>query len=283
MAASSAQETASPSSTQDPWILLASPFSRSDLEWRADGKVTSAGTVRMVPFVSAQTVAKRLDSVEKGWHLHTEALPIAGTAFTCRASLSILGTTRDGIGQGTDFKGAASDAFKRAAERFGVASYLYGTGNVYVKVKDPTAKYPQPAQDPYDVWQAQLNGTLTQRFPVSVQRANTAAAPAQPLPASFTASDDGLLDPEPVTTANMGKQHPDDAKCPTCSGPLWDNRIGKRNPKSPDFKCKDKSCEGVIWAPRNGATDPYLPTGSPRAVEAPADIVAALDLEEIPF
>lgn len=38
--------------------------------------------------------------------------------------------------------------------------------------------------------------------------------------------------------------------CPKCQGPMWDNREGKRNPKAPDFKCKDRSCDGVIWPPR---------------------------------
>lgn len=40
--------------------------------------------------------------------------------------------------------------------------------------------------------------------------------------------------------------------CPVCSGPCWDNRATKRNPKQPDFKCKDKGCSGVIWPPRTG-------------------------------
>lgn len=42
-----------------------------------------------------------------------------------------------------------------------------------------------------------------------------------------------------------------DPSCPTCSGGMWDNRpkkqSGDMNPKAPDFKCKDKSCQGVIW------------------------------------
>lgn len=42
-----------------------------------------------------------------------------------------------------------------------------------------------------------------------------------------------------------------DPSCPTCSGSMWDNRpkkqSGDMNPKAPDFKCKDKSCQGVIW------------------------------------
>jgi hypothetical protein len=36
--------------------------------------------------------------------------------------------------------------------------------------------------------------------------------------------------------------------CPKCGGPMWDNRIGKTNPKSPDLKCKDKAgCDEAIW------------------------------------
>src|SRR5919199_1421309 len=38
--------------------------------------------------------------------------------------------------------------------------------------------------------------------------------------------------------------------CPKCQGPMWDNRESKRNPKAPDFKCKDRNCDGVIWPPR---------------------------------
>jgi hypothetical protein len=44
----------------------------------------------------------------------------------------------------------------------------------------------------------------------------------------------------------------DEPICPKCKGQLWDNRTNKKNPKAPDFKCKDKSCDGVIWPPKNG-------------------------------
>lgn len=36
-------------------------------------------------------------------------------------------------------------------------------------------------------------------------------------------------------------------KCPECGGAMWDNREDKRNPKSPDYKCKDKSCGHAVW------------------------------------
>ena len=41
-------------------------------------------------------------------------------------------------------------------------------------------------------------------------------------------------------------------QCPKCSGALWDNRLTKKNPKQPDFKCRNRACDGVVWPPRNG-------------------------------
>ncbi|MDB4893168.1 MAG: superfamily protein [Gemmatimonadetes bacterium] len=50
-----------------------------------------------------------------------------------------------------------------------------------------------------------------------------------------------------------------DPSCPICAGPMWDDRLGKKNPSAPDFKCKNKpkvkggpGCEGVIWPPKVG-------------------------------
>ena len=36
--------------------------------------------------------------------------------------------------------------------------------------------------------------------------------------------------------------------CPKCSGPMWSNIEGKRNPKAPDYACKDKQgCGAGVW------------------------------------
>lgn len=80
----------------------------------------------------------------------------------------------------------------------------------------------------------------------------------------------------PVAPAN-GAGHPAPAPadaapastpaCPKCGGPVWDNRVGKKNPAAPDFKCKDKACDGAIWPPKangngNGAKAPLAANGS---------------------
>jgi hypothetical protein len=46
--------------------------------------------------------------------------------------------------------------------------------------------------------------------------------------------------------------------CPACGGEMWDNRKGKKNPKGPDFRCKDKECldeKGFVtssWVEKEG-------------------------------
>ena len=64
----------------------------------------------------------------------------------------------------------------------------------------------------------------------------------------------------------------DDPACPVCGGKMWDDRTSKRNPRAPDFKCRNRprfkggpGCEGVIWPPRDGERRPAAegPRGSP--------------------
>src|SRR5436190_2679659 len=62
--------------------------------------------------------------------------------------------------------------------------------------------------------------------------------------------------------------------CPKCGGAMWDNREGKRNPKAPDYKCKDRSCDGVIWPPRAGTSAAGAGGTQPTAPRAPAGAAA---------
>jgi hypothetical protein len=33
---------------------------------------------------------------------------------------------------------------------------------------------------------------------------------------------------------------------------MWDNRLTKRNPRAPDFRCRNRNCDGVIWPSKPG-------------------------------
>ena len=72
--------------------------------------------------------------------------------------------------------------------------------------------------------------------------------------------------------------------CPKCSGAMWDNRLTKKNPKQPDFKCKDKACDGVIWPPRPGAAQNGHAAAKPaqKGVDIPPLGTMPFDQNDIP-
>jgi hypothetical protein len=49
--------------------------------------------------------------------------------------------------------------------------------------------------------------------------------------------------------------------CPKCGGRMWDNRASKRNPKAPDFKCRDRRCDGVLWPGAHNVARPIVERG----------------------
>lgn len=62
----------------------------------------------------------------------------------------------------------------------------------------------------------------------------------------------------PTTMQTNGAPVTGAPKCPTCGGRMWDNRASKRNPKAPDFKCRDRSCDGALWPGQHNAPVPNI-------------------------
>ena len=79
--------------------------------------------------------------------------------------------------------------------------------------------------------------------------------------------------------------------CPTCGGPAWDNRKQKKNPKAPDFRCKDKNClddEGRVtawWVEKKGNQNTAYAERVAREPESFDKMPAALqdDDDDLPF
>ena len=227
----------------DIWAQLSAPLPAGVISWRQDGRpVQRDGKyfARFVAYIDANTVRERLDTVVPGeWDLTLELLPTLvvdepeESRCSFKARLQILGVIREDVGTGRDYKSAATDAFKRAAVRFGIAHELYAYEQNWVQV-DGDGRYAKPLEDPADAYARRL-ARAAQRAELSLERAE-AAAPA-----------DVEL---PVATGPLASDEP---SCPKCGGRMWDNRLSKRNPKAPDFKCRNRSCDGVIWPPRNAA------------------------------
>ncbi|RTH99007.1 Rad52/22 double-strand break repair protein [Thermus scotoductus] len=96
----------------------------------------------MVAYVDARTVLDRLDEVvgPEGWQDAYEVLADRetdkGRIVEVRCRLTILGTTKEDVGEGDTLKAAFSDALKRAAVKFGVGRYLYRLEKLWVPLKD---------------------------------------------------------------------------------------------------------------------------------------------------
>src|ERR1041385_4194642 len=120
---------------KDIWSSLSAPLPTEAISWRQDGRAIQRDGkffARFVAYVDANTVRERLDSVVRGeGDLTLEWLPTIAAAddadgqYSFKARLQILGVIREDVGTGRDYKSAATDAFKRAAVRFGVAHELY--------------------------------------------------------------------------------------------------------------------------------------------------------------
>src|SRR3954466_5823212 len=141
----------------DIWSALAAPLPAGVISWRQDGRVINRDgryLARFVAYIEANTVRERLDRVVPGeWDLTLELLPPItgddgeGTQCSFKARLQILGVIREDVGPGRDYKQASTDAFKRAAVRFGVGNELYDYEQNWVEM-DGDGKYARPVEDP---------------------------------------------------------------------------------------------------------------------------------------
>ena len=164
-----------PVDRMDIWGKLAAPLPTEAIAWRQDGRAIQRDGkffARFVAYVDANTVRERLDTVVPGeWDLTLDLLPtVSGdeageSQCSFKARLQILGVIREDVGTGRDYKQAATDAFKRAAVRFGIAHELYAYEQNWVEV-DGDAKHARPLEDPADAYarrQARAARTRTVR------------------------------------------------------------------------------------------------------------------------
>ncbi len=126
----------------DIFEQLASPFDPSEVDWRV-GSVTKKDTPNpegmALAYIDARTVMDRLDTVcgPAGWQCK---YVMEGAKTVCEIGIKCGDEwvwKADGAGD-SDVeaeKGALSDAFKRAAVRWGVGRYLYNLKSPWVAIK----------------------------------------------------------------------------------------------------------------------------------------------------
>ena len=118
---------------------LRAPFPPDRISWRVGSVTKDKAKGMALAFIDARDVMERLDDVvgPENWQCH---YPHANGKTVCRLEIRINGEwigKEDGAGD-TDFeaeKGALSDAFKRAAVRWGVGRYLYDVDAPWVALE----------------------------------------------------------------------------------------------------------------------------------------------------
>lgn len=119
---------------------LKKPFPPESVEWRVGSTNSDKSKGMALAYIDARSVQDRLDKVcgVDGWQCR---YPHVGEKTVCEIGLNINGEwiwKADGAGD-TDVekeKGALSDAFKRAAVKWGVGRYLYDLETVWVALEN---------------------------------------------------------------------------------------------------------------------------------------------------
>lgn len=236
------------------WNRLAAPVPKDAIAWRQDGRPTARDGkhfARFVCYIEANTVRERLDGIVPGeWDLTLELLPHVpdgngvedGASCSFKARLQILGVIREDVGTGKDYKQAATDAFKRAAVRFGIGHELYAYEQNWVEV-DGDGKWAKPVEDPQKAYE--------RRYGKRGDAVEYGAGGPEIVAVQHAANVEGRGAPPGAAAPPFPSA--ENPECPKCGGQCWDNRASKRNPRAPDFKCRDRSCDGVIWPPKTAA------------------------------
>lgn len=118
---------------------LAAPFPPDAISWRVGSTTQDKSKGMALAYIDARDVMQRLDDVcgPAGWQCtypHANGKTVCSIAIKCGDEWVCKS---DGAGD-TDVeqeKGALSDAFKRAAVRWGIGRYLYDIGSPWVELE----------------------------------------------------------------------------------------------------------------------------------------------------
>jgi len=236
---------------------LAQPFDPEAVEFKAGATTQDKARALALAYVDSRVYQGRLDAVTPDWR-NEYTREYAGDRVIVTCALTVAGVTRQAIGESLQASArhdgstmieenaattAEAQAFKRACSAFGLGRYLYSVPQVWADYDSGkrqftpaalqalremlrTGKYDPPANG---------NGGSGNGHAPNTGNGHAASAPAGDATASPGAT----------------------PACPKCGGLMWDNRAGKKNPKAPDFKCRDKNCDGVIWPPKQTEGVPF--------------------------
>jgi len=134
--------------------MLFAEFPQEDIHWRAQNLSKNGDTALALAYIDARDVMDRLDEIcgADGWQDRYE---VHGNRVVCYLSIKVGDewiTKADGAGDTAveAEKGGLSDAFKRAAVKWGIGRYLYSMGAPWV----PCESYEKQGKRYWKRWTA---------------------------------------------------------------------------------------------------------------------------------
>lgn len=162
----------------DKFEKLKEPFPESSVSWRVGSTNSDKSKGIALAYIDARDVMKRLDEVFGPTNWQDAYTETQKGRLLCTLSLRIESgewvSKSDGAGD-TDVegeKGAISDAFKRAAVKWGIGRYLYDLGNEWVTIEPRGKSYAIKTPPKLPAW------ALPKNAPVSIKPAKTDIKPS---------------------------------------------------------------------------------------------------------
>ena len=124
---------------------LAEPFALDAHKWRVLNITKDKQKASWYVYIDARDVAQRLDDAAVTWEDSYEVITMTDSLCVVQCALTVEGSTRTDAGsdsrqsndsEGNYIKGAYSDAFKRAAVKFGIGRYLYSLESYYLPIDE---------------------------------------------------------------------------------------------------------------------------------------------------
>jgi hypothetical protein len=234
---------------------LVQPFDPESVEFKAGATTQDKARALALAYVDSRVYQARLDAVAPDWH-NEYTREYAGDRVIITCALTVAGVTRQAIGESLQASArhdgstvieenaattAEAQAFKRACSAFGLGRYLYSVPQVWADYDSAKRQFTPAAV----VALREMLRTGKYEAP--------AAANGSGHNGNGSHAGNGHAPAAQAGDTTSGAT----PACPKCGGPMWDNRAGKKNPKAPDFKCRDKGCDGVVWPPKQSEGVPF--------------------------
>jgi len=189
---------------------LRKPFPASKISFKVQTKPSEKGNSLVVAYIDARDVMERLDEVVgPDWSDRYEK---AGTAQGLVCYLTVCGVTRADVGDDNNenepVKSAYSDAFKRAAVKFGVGRFLYDLPKMWAKAK-PAGKSFVLEDGEIERLRRQVDDFLAGKktAPAAGNGSNGGSAAPRPAPKAAAPSKPSSVEKKVEPTTELRKRH----------------------------------------------------------------------------